>query len=130
MPAAKKILIIEDEPEFLAGLKMRLEANGYEVLEASDGASGLETARANSPDLILLDLMIPKIDGFKVASQLKSDEKHRKIPIIMLTARSQQVDRNMGMTVGVDDYLTKPFRPKVLLDTIERLIPHAPDETD
>jgi DNA-binding response OmpR family regulator len=85
---------------------MRLEASGYEVIEAADGASGLEKARNMNPDLIILDIMLPKMDGYKVARLLKFDEKHRSIPIIMLTARSQQADRETGMAVGCDAYLT------------------------
>ena len=117
----KKILIVEDEPEFREGVKIRLEANGYEVMEAGDGAKGLEMARGSGPDLIILDLMLPKLDGYKVARLLKFDEKYRKIPIIMLTARSQQTDKDTGLSVGVDAYLTKPFKSQELLETIVKL---------
>jgi DNA-binding response OmpR family regulator len=122
MSKGKKILIVEDEPEFRSGVKIRLEASGYEVMEADDGAKGLEMARGNSPDLIILDLMLPKIDGYKVARLLKFDEKYRRIPIVMLTARSQQNDKDTGLSVGADAYLTKPFKSEELLETIARLV--------
>ncbi|MFC1498788.1 response regulator transcription factor [Verrucomicrobiota bacterium] len=118
----KKILLVEDEPEFRQGVRMRLEANGYEVIEAEDGAVGLETARNQSPDLVILDLMLPKMEGYQVARLLKFDEKHRKIPIIMLTARSQQDDKDTGLAVGANAYMTKPFKADELLETISRLL--------
>lgn len=122
MPAAKKILLIEDEPEFRAALKMRLEANGYEVVEAEDGVAGLDLARSRSPDLIVLDIMLPKMDGYKVARLLKFDEKYRNIPIVMLSARSQQTDRVTGLAAGGDAYMTKPYKSQELLDTIAKLL--------
>ncbi|MBU4198353.1 MAG: response regulator [Verrucomicrobia bacterium] len=122
MAPAKKILLIEDEPEFRMALRMRLEANGYEVIEAEDGVAGLDLARNRNPDLIILDIMLPKMDGYKVARLLKFDEKHRNIPIVMLTARSQQSDRETGMSVGGDAYMTKPFKPQEMLETIAKLL--------
>ena len=103
-------------------LRMRLEANGYEVIEAEDGVVGLDMARNKNPDLIMLDIMLPKMDGYKVARLLKFDEKYRKIPIIMLTARAQQTDRETGMAVGGDAYLTKPYKPQEMLDLIAKLL--------
>lgn len=122
MSPAKKILLIEDEPEFRMALHMRLEANGYEVIEAEDGVAGLDMARNQNPDLILLDIMLPKMDGYKVARLLKFDAKYRDIPIIMLTARSQQSDKETGMSVGGDAYLTKPYKPREMLDAVARLL--------
>ena len=122
MTPAKKILVIEDEPEFRMALRMRLEANGYEVIEAEDGVVGLDMARNKNPDLIMLDIMLPKMDGYKVARLLKFDEKYRKIPIIMLTARAQQSDRETGMAVGGDAYLTKPYKPQEMLDLIAKFL--------
>lgn len=122
MQDRKKILIVEDEPEFRLGLKMRLESKGYEVLEAEDGASGLSKAKSEKPDLIVLDVMLPKMDGYQVARFLKFDEKFKSIPIIMLTARSQQTDRNTGQAVGVDFYMTKPFKSEELLAAIVKLL--------
>jgi len=122
MPDKKKILVVEDESEFRMMLRTRLEANNYEVSEAEDGAAGLEKARNTKPDLVILDVMLPKMDGYKVARLLKFDEKHRNIPIIMLTARSQQTDRETGMAVGGDAYLTKPYESEDVLEIIDRLI--------
>ena len=122
MPDKKKILLVEDEPEFRLGVRTRLEANGYEVIEAEDGAKGLELARNEEPDLIILDLMLPKMDGYKVARLLKFDEKRRQIPIVMLTARSQQQDKDTGLAVGADAYMTKPFKSEELLETMAKLL--------
>lgn len=118
----KRILVVEDEPDFRMALRMRLEANGYVILEAEDGLIGLAMAREQKPDLILLDVMMPKMEGYKVARLLKFDEKHRHIPIVMLTARSQQSDRETGFSIGVDAYLTKPFETSELLETVSRLL--------
>ncbi len=118
----KKILIVEDEEQMVEMLKIRLEANGYEVLSAADGKQGLEKAQKQMPDLMILDLMIPKMDGFKVCGLLKKDSRYARIPIIMFTARAQESDKRMGEEVGADAYLTKPFEPKTLLDKIEELL--------
>ena len=122
MQNKKKILLVEDEPEFREALRMRLEANGYDIIEAEDGAIGLDTARHQNPDLIILDVMLPKMDGFKVARLLKFDVKYKNIPLMMLTVMSQASDRKMGQAVGADAYLTKPCQPQELLDTISTLV--------
>ena len=119
---AKKILIVEDEADLVEMMKLRLEATGYEVIAAYDGQEGLDKARSENPDLIILDLMLPKIDGYKVCRMLKFDENYKKIPILIFTARVQEGDKKMGMEVGADAYLTKPFEPKVLLEKIEELL--------
>ena len=121
-PEKKRILLVEDEPDFRMALRLRLEANGYEVLEAVDGAEGLEIARSQKVDLLVLDVMLPKMDGYKVARFLKFDEKYRRIPIIMLTARSQKTDRDTGLSVGADAYITKPFKPEELIETMTKLL--------
>lgn len=118
----KKILIVEDEPEFRMGLRMRLEASGYEVIEAEDGSAGLNMARDQKPDLILLDVMLPKMQGYQVARLLKFDTRYGSIPIIMLTARSQQSDKETGMSVGADAYIVKPFKANELLEMIGKLL--------
>ena len=92
----KRILIVDDEDDIRNMLKFRMEATGYDVSEAADGQEGLDRARSSKPDLIILDLMLPKIDGFKVCRMLKFDEKHKDIPIIMFTARAQEKDREIG----------------------------------
>ena len=122
MQSGKKILLVEDEPEFRLALRTRLEANGYDIIEAEDGATGLNTARHQNPNLIILDVMLPKMDGFKVARLLKFDLKYKNIPLMMLTVMSQASDRKMGQAVGADAYLTKPCQPQELLDTISTLV--------
>jgi len=118
----KRILIVEDEKDLVYALKMQLEASDYEVLVSSDGRDGLDKARHENPDLIILDLMLPNIDGYKVCRMLKFDEKYKKTPIIMLTARAQEADEKLGYEVGVDAYITKPFEPAMLLGKIEELL--------
>jgi DNA-binding response OmpR family regulator len=120
--APKKILVIDDEILLQMGVVIRLKAAGFEVLTAADGMAGLEMARKEEPDLILLDLMLPKIDGYKVCRMLKFDAKHKNIPIIMLTARAQDVDKSMGEEAGANAYITKPFDHRELLDKIKELL--------
>src|SRR3989339_1390147 len=110
-----KILIVDDEQPILEALTIRLEANGYEVITAIDGADGLRKARLEKPDLIVLDVMLPKMNGYKVSRMLKFDENYQHIPIIMLTAKIQSVDMEQGKEAGADVYLTKPFQADELL---------------
>lgn len=118
----KKILVVDDEAELVAMVKMRLEANQYEVITASDGQEALDTARRERPDLILLDLMLPKIDGYKVCGLLKADTRFRSIPIILFTARAQDSDKKMAEETGANAYITKPFEPQALLKKIAELV--------
>lgn len=118
----KRILVIEDEKDMLYGLTLQLEAKGYEVISAGDGMDGLNKARAKNPDLIILDVMLPKLDGYKVCRMLKFDDKHKDIPIILFTARAQDSDKKTGQDVCADAYITKPFEPKELLDKIHELV--------
>lgn len=118
----KKILIVDDEPNLMVLLESRLKMQGYEVIMASDGQAGLETAKRQKPDLIILDLMLPKMDGYKVCGLLKNDTRYAKIPIILFTARTQESDRQTARELGADAYVTKPFDPKVLLAKIEELL--------
>ncbi len=120
--AKKKILVVDDEAELVGMVKMRLEANQYEVITAFDGQEALDTARREKPDLILLDLMLPKIDGYKVCGLLKADTRFRTIPIILFTARAQDSDKKMAEETGANAYITKPFEPQVLLKKIAELI--------
>ena len=119
---AKKILLVDDEPQMVDMLKIRLEASGYEIITAHDGQEGLEKARKEKPDLMILDLMLPKIDGYKVCGLLKKDVRFAKIPIIIFTARAQQEDMTLGKEMGADAYITKPFDAQVLLAKIAELI--------
>lgn len=117
-----KILVVDDEPDILSMLKMRLVASGYEVISADDGKVAYEKAKAELPDLIVLDLMLPGMDGYQVCRFLKFDEKYRNIPIIILTAKSQKENIEWGEKVGANFYMTKPFEAKVLLDKIKELL--------
>ena len=118
----KKILLVDDEKDMVFAVKMQLETQGFEVTTAVDGQEALDKARRDKPDLIVLDLMLPKIDGYKICRMLKFDKKYKKIPIIMFTARVQETDRKLGFEVGADAYLSKPFEPKMLLERIHELL--------
>ena len=115
-----KILIVEDEPGMVAGLRDNFEFEGYQVLSAMDGVSGLERALRDSPDLVILDVMMPRMSGLDVCKQLKS--KRPAIPIIMLTARGQEVDKVVGLELGADDYVTKPFSIRELLARVKAVL--------
>ena len=118
----KKILLVDDEKDLVETVSFRLKAFGYEVIPAYDGKEALEKAKKEKPDLIILDLMLPKIDGYKVCRMLKFDEKYKNIPVIMFTARAQESDKELGLQVGADEYITKPFDAKVLLEKIKDLL--------
>ena len=119
---AKKILVIEDENDLVKAILIRLQQAGYEVSMAKDGQEGLEKARREEPDLILLDLMLPKMDGYKICGLLKADARYKSIPIIMATARAQETDEVLGLEVGADAYFTKPFEYGKLLAKIKELL--------
>lgn len=111
---AKKILVCDDEPYILMALTDAVEMEGYDCVTATNGKEALQRAREERPDLIMLDIMMPYMDGFEVCRELKADAATRDIPVIMLTAKSQQVDIQKGKESGADDYITKPFRPSTL----------------
>jgi DNA-binding response OmpR family regulator len=117
-----KVLVIDDEAPIRLLCRVNLEAEGMEVLEASDGPTGLEKARAESPDVVLLDVMMPGLDGWRVAEQLLEDETTSAIPIIFLTARAEFRDRARGLDLGGVDYVTKPFNPVELAPLVEDLL--------
>ena len=126
-----KILIVEDEPNMVAGLRDNFEYEGYEVISAPDGVAGLERALNEAPDLVILDVMMPRMSGLEVCKQLKS--KRPSIPIIMLTARGQEVDKVVGLELGADDYVTKPFSIRELLARVKAVLRRArtdPKEQD
>lgn len=118
-PAEKLILIVEDERDLADLLEYNLRGNGYRTVMAHTGPDAMAKARALGPDLILLDLMIPEISGTEVARQVRADKAISHTPIIMLTAKADEVDQIVGLTVGADDYVTKPFSMKVLLARVE-----------
>ena len=115
----KKILLVDDEPDLVETVRFPLEMEGYQVLVAHDGEEGLNQARWESPDLIILDLMLPKLDGYKVCRLLKFDERYKHIPILMLTAKAQEKDRLLGKETGADDYMTKPFDIDRLMEKVK-----------
>jgi DNA-binding response OmpR family regulator len=118
----KKILIVEDEETLLELEAVLLRLKGYDVEGVMDGQSALETVATMNPDLILLDIMLPKIDGFEVCRQIKANEATRHIPVIMLTAKKSKEDLAMSEQVGADGYITKPFRSSMVIETIQRLL--------
>jgi DNA-binding response OmpR family regulator len=115
-----KILIVEDEPDMVLGLKDNFEFEGYEVVTASDGQSGLERARAQKPDLLILDIMLPKLSGLELCKALRGEGF--TTPIIMLTARGQEIDKVVGLELGADDYVTKPFSIRELLARVRAIL--------
>jgi two-component system phosphate regulon response regulator PhoB len=126
----KKILIIEDEADVVDLLAMQLKkADGFSMSSAADGADGLKKARAESPALIVLDLMLPRMSGLEVCKLLKTDSLTRHIPIIMLTAKAEEVDRIVGLEFGADDYVTKPFSPREMLLRIKAILRRGQGES-
>jgi DNA-binding response OmpR family regulator len=115
-----KILIVEDEPDMVLGLKDNFEFEGYEVLTASDGQTGLERARTQKPDLLVLDIMLPKLSGLEVCKTLRGEGF--EAPIVMLTARGQEIDKVVGLELGADDYVTKPFSIRELLARVRAIL--------
>jgi CheY-like chemotaxis protein len=118
----KRILVIEDQAVIVNMLRMRLEANNYEVITATDGQEGLEKARKENPNLIILDIMLPKMDGYKVCQLLKADPKYSTIPIIISSGRTPQEIKKVGREVGADAYVSKPFEAEVLLSKMRDLL--------
>ena len=122
MSLSKKILVVDDEPTLVATLRYNLERDGYQVTTASDGESALSAARAGRPDLIVLDLMLPGLDGLEVCRILR---REMAAPILMLTARAEEVDKIVGLELGADDYVTKPFSMRELLARVRALLRRA-----
>jgi len=118
----KRVLVVDDELDMLMVIKLRLEASGYEVVTATDGLEGLNVARKTKPDLIVLDVMLPKMNGYKVSRFLKFDEEYKHIPIVMLTALAGEEDRSTGIETGANAYITKPFETQELVDTVRRFL--------
>ena len=108
-PKRRTVLVIEDETDIVEVLKYNLNKNGFDTLSADSGEKGLEVAAARLPDLILLDLMLPRMDGLEVCRRLRGSERTRQIPIVMLTAKGTEADIVLGLTLGADDYVPKPF---------------------
>jgi len=119
----KKILCVEDEPEMIDLIRLILSRRGFETTGANGGKEGLEIIRRDHPDLVLLDLMMPDIDGWEVYQQMKSDPATKDIPVIVVTAKAQSIDKVLGLQIAkVDDYITKPFSPKELLESVDKVL--------
>src|SRR5256885_11287605 len=118
-----RILIVEDEPAMVAGLRDNFEYEGYEVISAGDGVEGLDRALSENPDLVVLDVMMPRMSGLDVCKQLKI--KQPSLPIIMLTARGQEIDKVVGLELGADDYVTKPFSIRELMARVKAVLRRA-----
>ena len=117
-----KILVVDDEPDAIELIKFNLKAAGYEVVTAADGEEALKKARSLLPDLIILDLMLPEVDGLEVCKILRRDQRVSATPILMLTAKAAEIDRVLGLELGADDYVTKPFSPRELVLRVKRLL--------
>ena len=115
-----RILIVEDEPAMVEGLRDNFEYEGYDVISAGDGVAGLDRALADNPDLVVLDVMMPRMSGLDVCKQLKA--KRPSLPIIMLTARGQEIDKVVGLELGADDYVTKPFSIRELMARVKAVL--------
>ncbi|MBS11695.1 MAG: DNA-binding response regulator [Gemmatimonadetes bacterium] len=126
----EKILVLEDEPDILGMVQYNLERAGFEVRTAEDGETGLELVRSESPSLLILDLMLPGIDGLDVCKSLKSDAATKDLPVLMLTARKDEVDRILGFELGADDYVVKPFSPRELILRVRAILRRAGGEAD
>ena len=118
----RKILVVDDETEIVSLLEEELKALGYDVLTALDGLTGLEMARKERPALMILDLMLPKMDGYRVCGLLKNDLRYAEIPIILFSARAQEEDLRLGVELGANAYITKPFEPQELLKKVHELV--------
>ena len=122
MPDKRRVLCIEDEPEMIDLIRLILERKGFEVMGAVGGQEGLDTVRREKPDLVLLDLMMPDVDGWEVYRQMKADDELKSIPVVVVTAKAQSIDKVLGLHIAkVDDYVTKPFGPTDLLDSVDRV---------
>lgn len=118
----RRILCIEDEPEMIDLIRLILGRKGFDVSGASGGQDGIYKVRSEKPDLVLLDLMMPFMDGWEVYQQMKADEATKDIPVIVVTAKAQSIDKVLGLHIAkVDDYIAKPFSPKELIDSVERV---------
>ena len=115
----KKILVADDEPHILRVVKDKLSNAGFQVVVAVNGEEAWQFALREKPDLILLDVMMPKMNGFEVCRKLREDQAFADVPILLLTARGQEIDRKMGMEAGASEYITKPFSPRQLLQTVQ-----------
>ncbi len=119
----KRVVCIEDEPEMIDLVRLILGRKGFSVIGANGGVEGLETVRRERPDLVLLDLMMPDMDGWEVYQQMKADADLKSIPVVVVTAKAQSIDKVLGLHIAkVDDYITKPFGPQELLESVQKIL--------
>ena len=123
--AKGRILVVDDEIYIVHILDFSLGMEGYEVVTALDGEQALEKARSEKPDLIVLDIMMPKLDGYETCKMLKADPETKDVPVILLSAKGRNVDQKVGFEVGADDYITKPFSPRKLVERINAILGHG-----
>ena len=126
----RRVLVVDDEPDVLLLCRVNLEFEGYEVSTAPDGQAGLEACRELKPDVVLLDVMMPKMDGWQTLEAIKADEELAHIPVVMLTAKVQDEDQIRGWSAGAAEYITKPFSPLSLSKVIADVIANDPDEEE
>jgi DNA-binding response OmpR family regulator len=125
---ARRIVVVDDQPDIRLMCRVNLALEGYEVIEASDGETGLHAVFAYRPDLVLLDVMMPGLDGWEVLETLKASPRTASIPVVLLTARVQREDEIRGWRSGAADYLAKPFNPSTLSEVVRRALTHANEE--
>ncbi len=130
MADRRRVLVVDDEPDVLLLCRVNLEFEGYEVMEASDGVEAMSRVRERRPDVILLDVMMPRMDGWQVLTELKADEELKDIPVVMLTAKVQDQDQIRGWSSGASEYITKPFSPLSLSQVLEDVLTDGPDEEE
>ena len=126
----QKILVVDDEPEAVELVEFNLKQAGFDVATAADGDEALKKAKANLPALMVLDLMLPEIDGLEVCKLMRRDATTSKIPILMLTAKASEIDRVLGLELGADDYVTKPFSPRELVLRVKKILDRAKQKTE
>lgn len=124
-----RVVCVEDEPEMIDLIQLILGRKGYEVIGANGGKRGIATIQSEKPDIVLLDLMMPEMDGWEVYQKMKADEALREIPVIVVTAKAQSIDKVLGLQIAkVDDYISKPFSPQELLDSIQQVLARKNEE--
>src|ERR1700747_1546975 len=126
----KRVLLIEDDRDIVELVRYNLEREGFQVASATDGASGLAQIRKTPPDILLLDLMLPKLSGLDICKEIRRDTSLNRLPILMLTARGEEADRVVGLEMGADDYVTKPFSPRELVARVKALLRRAEPPSD
>src|SRR5438270_4102267 len=122
MPAAVRMLVVDDDPVILKLLRISFEMEGFEVLSAADGQEGLQRARSEHPDVVLSDVMMPRVDGLQLLAELKADPATARLPVVLLSAKAQNAEVRQGLAMGADDYVTKPFDPLELLDRVNAVL--------